>query len=1174
MDRIGTLLAVCLILLVGLSCAGSSDGPLSPDMNQRADITTGQVTSTNQSNTHLWGIWEIRIDPDTVTAEIIPLRGVSYTCNINEFIDGPPSNLLLKDMVVIDGAGYTDITLDVGLRHPFPGLDTYTGFDLLGVFLGMGSQIYPGTIPLPVASENDQRLLNPDGYTRWFNRPEFKTAGEILNLFGYDPGAAGTPAFYPTAYLNGFKYFTDGLSEEGDVFEFLADNPDQRGSFKPGKINFRSYELRFPDSLGISFQYAVIAHWEEHDNYPNNPNSLDDFPLSANADEAIALSTVSESNLFYTSGNSGGDVILNITPWDWSAETNVSSVMEEYEIKCFSRAWTGAYDVDMTPVAENDHYYTFHAEIHVDSLSSPEPLPVWIEIGYPKLDYSNPFGIENDADGALTAYFLVHIPVTTELPYWIDVQSPNGGEVWYPGDDEEITWTEKDVTGTVYIEYSKDNFASDIHTIATDEINDGSYMWTNIPDDPSSTVRVRITSTDDPSTWDRSDANFTIFGAWIEVTAPNGGEEWEPGTNHSITWLSDNIPGTVFIEYSKDNFVSDINPISSDEANDGNFTWFNIPYDPSSTVRVRISSTDDPLINDTSDADFTITTLSNWIQVGSPNGGEKWMVGSDYEVTWTSEYVTGTVFIEYSKDAFVSDIHTIATGETNDGSYVWSNIPSDLSNTVRVRVSSTDTPTVNDMSDNDFSIVSTAGWVQTWGGTSDDSGTSVALDSSGSYYITGTFKDTVDFDPGGGVVNKTATGAKDCFLSKFNSSGTFQWVLTWGGIGDDLATGLALDNLGGIYVTGSFYDTVDFDPGSGTQNQNSHGGTDAFLNKLDSSGTFQWVRTWGGISADQGLAVASTAAGNVYVTGSYMETVDFDTGSGSDSHTSTNSPDGHSTSDVFVSAFNSAGVYTWGQVWGGNFTEFGQAVAVDGSGYVCVAGWFQSTVDFNPTAGTDNRTSNGAGDIFISRYSSAGTYQWARAWGGTGNDAAFGITMDATGNIFVTGKYESTVDFDPGGATDNHTSNGLSDAFLSRFTSAGALTWALTWGDTGQEAGYGIALDASTNIGISGQFEDTVDFDPGAGTTDLTSNGAVDGFMSLFSSAGAFQWARSWGGINSESAKSLGFDNSDNCYITGSFKATVDFAPTDPPCNNSSDERTSNGKTDAYLLKYLATGCW
>ncbi len=754
---------------------------------------------------------------------------------------------------------------------------------------------------------------------------------------------------------------------------------------------------------------------------------------------------------------------------------------------------------------------------------------------------------------------------------WIKVLTPNGGEEWISGTDEKITWASQDVTGTVFIEYSKDDFVSHVHTIAADEPNNGSFIWKDIPLDPSATARIRVSSTENANVCDVSDGDFAILGPWIEVLSPNGGEEWVPGTDEEITWASEYIIGTVDIEYSKNNFVSDINLIGADEPNDGSFIWKDIPLDPSATARVRVSSTENANVCDVSDGDFAI--LGPWIEVLSPNGGEEWVPGTDEEITWASEYIIGTVDIEYSKNNFVSDINLIATDEPNDGSFMWEDIPSDVSDTVRMRVSSTDIPSVNDASDDEFSIIDSGivdfGWARTWGGSYEDYGLRVAVDGSGNVYVTGTFEGTVDFDPDGGDPH-TSNGWDDVFLSKFDSSGNFKWARTWGGLYGDRGSAVAADGSGNVYITGEFLGTadfaVDFDPGSGTDYHTSTDGwTDVFLSKFDSFGYFKWARTWGGTKGEYANGVAADGSGNVYVTGYFWDTVYFDP-DGGDPHTA------FSASDVFLSKFDSSGNFEWARTWG-NFLsdDYGHGVAADSTGNVYATGFFYGMVDFDP-GGDDPHTSKGQRDIFLSKFDSSGDFEWARTWGGSDWDEGLGIAADGSGNVYVTGNFEDTVDFDPDGG-DPHTSNGDCDVFLSKFDSSGNFEWAQTWGGIDYEYGIGVAIGGSGNVHVTGHFEGWVDFDPGGGDPH-TSNGAGDVFLSKFDSAGGFEWARTWGGSQWDWGHGVCADGSGNVYVTGYYQYTVDFAPTEPPCNANPDEHVSNGDFDAFLTRHFPDGCW
>jgi hypothetical protein len=163
--------------------------------------------------------------------------------------------------------------------------------------------------------------------------------------------------------------------------------------------------------------------------------------------------------------------------------------------------------------------------------------------------------------------------------------------------------------------------------------------------------------------------------------------------------------------------------------------------------------------------------------------------------------------------------------------------------------------------------------------------------------VAGEFEGTADFDPGPDVDNHVSNGSCDAFLTKFDSSGNFIWACTWGGTELDTGWGAAVDGSGNVYVAGYFWGTVDFDPGPDVDNHASNGEYDPFLTKFDSSGNFIWARTWGGTQGDAGYRAAVDGSGNVYVTGSFVGTADFDPGPGIDNHVS------NGYGDAFLSKF-------------------------------------------------------------------------------------------------------------------------------------------------------------------------------------------------------------------------------------------------------------------------------
>jgi hypothetical protein len=259
-------------------------------------------------------------------------------------------------------------------------------------------------------------------------------------------------------------------------------------------------------------------------------------------------------------------------------------------------------------------------------------------------------------------------------------------------------------------------------------------------------------------------------------------------------------------------------------------------------------------------------------------------------------------------------------------------------------------------------------WARTWGGPSYDACWAVATDTLGNPYVVGWLVDVVDFDPGPAVDNHASNGAEDCFLSKFDGSGNFQWAQTWGGPGMDMSKWLAVDDSGNACAVGFFADTVDFDPGPGIQNHASNGMNDNFLTEFDSDGHFLWAVTWGGLLDDCSNCVSVSKQGDVCVAGTYSGTVDFDPGTGADMHTS------QGLVDIFLTKFGPNGALEWARTWGGPDTDWGGGVTFGPSGTVFLVGTFADTVDFDPGPGFDYHVSLGELDDFLMKLRSDGTW--------------------------------------------------------------------------------------------------------------------------------------------------------------------------------------------------------
>jgi hypothetical protein len=447
-------------------------------------------------------------------------------------------------------------------------------------------------------------------------------------------------------------------------------------------------------------------------------------------------------------------------------------------------------------------------------------------------------------------------------------------------------------------------------------------------------------------------------------------------------------------------------------------------------------------------------------------------------------------------------------------------------------------------------------WAKKVGGISSDYGSSVAVDASGNVYTTGGFQGTVDFDPGPGTFTLASAGGFDIFISKLDATGNFVWAKSIGGNLSDFGSSITVDASGNIYTTGYFQGTVDFDPSLSTFTLVSAGSNDIFISKLDASGNFVWAKRIGDTSSDIGNSITVDASGNVYTTGGFQGTVDFDPGPGTFTLVSAGS------SDIFISKLDATGNFVWAKKMGGTSSETGSSIAVDASGNVYTTGIFQGTVDFDSGAGTFALVSAGADDIFISKLDINGDFVWAKKVGGTSLDIVSSIAIDVSGNVYTTGYFQGTVDFDPGVGTFTLASAGAEDNFISKLDINGNFVWAKKVGGTSYDNGGSIAIDGLGNVYTTGAFNGTVDFDPSLGTYTLASVGSNDIFISKLDGAGNFIWAKTMGGSGGDEAYSITIDASYNIYTTGTFQTTVDF---DPGAGNFS--LSSAGSVDVFIHK-------
>lgn len=317
-------------------------------------------------------------------------------------------------------------------------------------------------------------------------------------------------------------------------------------------------------------------------------------------------------------------------------------------------------------------------------------------------------------------------------------------------------------------------------------------------------------------------------------------------------------------------------------------------------------------------------------------------------------------------------------------------------------------------------------WVKQIGEPSTNSDTySTTTDSFGNVYFTGNYNGSMDFDPGPGVFTLTSNPGffRDFFICKIDATGNFVWATSIGGVQADFALGISADKLDNIYVTGNFSSTVDFDPGPGIFNLVSNGLEDLFILKLNSAGNFIWAKQIGGVGADACYKAIADDAGNIYATGYFRNTADFDPGPAVFNLTAVGT-------GIFVLKFDPAGNFVWAKAMTGvNLNTWGMAIALDKRNNVYTTGFFVGPVDFDPGPGSFILNS-AALDMFISKLDNTGNFVWAKSSGGANVDQGLAIKIDRSLNIYTTGLFCNTTDFDLETPVYNLTAIPVSDAFV------------------------------------------------------------------------------------------------------------------------------------------------
>ncbi|OFY85671.1 MAG: hypothetical protein A3F72_12010 [Bacteroidetes bacterium RIFCSPLOWO2_12_FULL_35_15] len=480
-------------------------------------------------------------------------------------------------------------------------------------------------------------------------------------------------------------------------------------------------------------------------------------------------------------------------------------------------------------------------------------------------------------------------------------------------------------------------------------------------------------------------------------------------------------------------------------------------------------------------------------------------------------------------------------------------------------------------------------WTQTLGGSGDDFGNSITSDASGNIYATGSFENTVDMDPGTAVSNIVSNGASDVFIEKLNAIGNFVWATNTGDINADVGKFIKTDASKNVFVLGDYTGTPDFNPGVSSFNLSSNGGTDIFMQKLDSLGNFINAFSEGGTLNDYGNAFTLDPTGNIYITGTFQSTVDFDPGMGISNITSAG------LSDMFIQKLNPSFILLFVKSIQGIDIGISNSIITDASGNIYTSGGFGGVTNFDPgTTNTIQRAVN-INNFYIHKLNSAGVFKWVHSntsasrfdtnsittdiygnsystysysyWADehyiekidpSGNIiwhfSDFGgskIITDSSGNIYVIGGFSGTQDFAPGSAIYNITAANTSESFIVKLNNSGNLIWVKTLqlmtGNTYDKiSALGIAVDTIGNVYLNGYFEGTVDFDPGIGVNNISSTTTLnnDAFVCKLDSLGSFVWVKKLGVNYSDTfGRGIQIDSYGNPVILIDYSVQIDADP-------------------------------
>ena len=840
--RANLIIALIMLLaatLFSISCSGNS--PVLPDSQDEAITGTLSNCENSEASRYLWGYYNISWDPETGETEVIPVRDIEAHYNVLKFLEhGPCTNCVSVLSATPTGSGTTEF--EVQISHPFTQMN-FTGFDVRGVAIFDGSHTFPDSgLTAPDRHSGDGEVVNATGYTALYNSTTVGAGPGGLE--GYQEGNFASTTI-PNANLNGFRSFiSSGAGND-------------RNAFSAGDAITETYEIDMPDG-GFVFGYAVDASWAPPTIKPvTNPQA--DFPPEANCPEPWRIDAYEGGTGLTTKG---GNSQLWMHVYDYNGPTSFNPPT----VEC-PDMWNGAIAMNLNSTAAD------HSLWYADLPNNLLP---------PAGTYKALISVEDIDNGSmpphmdLTAYQIYEIEVVEDTGWaltWgstgidgcqqpavdmdgnvITVGTFEGGAGeqidFDPGPGQDLHTcaggtdafiTKFNSSGehqwTLTFGGTGNDAAIDVDVMGTDIINVCGYFSDSFDFDPTGGIQLRTSLGGTDAFLIQLDSAGGV--KWVDAwggTSDDGANSICTNGSLATAYCAGYFRGIVDFDPNAPVFAATSN---------GGIDCFVTKFDNSGNWINTLTwgaGTDDSAngVRATYTGDYYVTGFYSGTVDFDPGPGtdprncagllDGFLLKLDSADTAVFTRTWGGMFFDEGRDLVLDDSGNayVAGYFTDTADFNPYGGPSDYK-------------TSHGLTDAFLAKFSSAGnyeWCAYWGGPAADVAFSVARGSAGEIFTGGYFEGTVDFDPGTGGDNHNDPGFGGGFVTSLNPDSSFNWARTIAGSNVDSVYGIAAMEDQHVYIGGMFGDTINFDPGSGTDDHTPSGATDAFLVKYFQDGSW------------------------------------------------------------------------------------------------------------------------------------------------------------------------------------------------------------------------------------------------------------------------------------------------------------------------------------------------